>query len=321
MSARRHLAAVPTDPDAVYAAARYGLSDHDRRTIDDHLDWCARRGLSSRTIDSRRAVLDGLAGDLSCDLLAVHPRMLDAWQSQLVRRPMRGNFAKARPGETLSANSLANYTMHVRSFYRWAFEDGRTAVDLAARLPAMRRPVGEAHPIPEGDLIAALEVAGEPVRTFLILAAFMGLRAGEIARVRGDSIVRGQSDRLVLSGVGKGAKPFRLIVPRHVEPVLAPLMRSPGPAFRRASGEPASSHWVTRTVSAFFKAQGMPYTCHWARHSFGTAVYQQTRDLLLTQEVMRHSTPGMTRIYVETAAGAGTEATDALAGRMLGGAS
>lgn len=258
MSARRHLAAVPTDPDAVYDAARFGLSDHDRRTIEDHLDWCSRRGLSARTVESRRAVLGALACDLPCDLLAATPRMLDTWQSQLTRRGMRGNYAKARPGQTLSANSLANYTMHVRSFYRWAFEDDRTGVNLAGRLPAMRRPPGEAHPIPEGDLMAALEVAGEPVRTFLVLAALMGLRAGEIAGIRGDSISRGQSGRLVLSGVGKGSKPFRLIVPHHVEPVLVPLMGRAGPVFRRADGRPASSHWVTRTVSASSRRRGCP---------------------------------------------------------------
>ena len=60
----------------------------------------------------------------------------------------------------------------------------------------------------------------------------------------------------------------------------------------------------------------MPYSLHQCRHSFGTAMYSQTKDLLLVQDVMRHENPVSTRAYVQTASPETTAAMDKLSARL-----
>ena len=72
----------------------------------------------------------------------------------------------------------------------------------------------------------------------------------------------------------------------------------------------------------FFRRIGMPYTLHQLRHSFGTSLYRETKDLALTQDLMRHGHPTTTRLYVQTSSPAATAAMDRLSARLdLGGAS
>jgi len=40
---------------------------------------------------------------------------------------------------------------------------------------------------------------------------------------------------------------------------------------------------------------GLPYTMHTLRHRFGTSVYVLTKDMVLTQDIMRHGSPETTR--------------------------
>ena len=68
-----------------------------------------------------------------------------------------------------------------------------------------------------------------------------------------------------------------------------------------------SSHgkgYTTRGLQKLFKRacqiSCLPchYSIHCARHSFGSALYQKTRDLRLTQMMLGHSSPSVTQIYV-----------------------
>jgi site-specific recombinase XerD len=52
---------------------------------------------------------------------------------------------------------------------------------------------------------------------------------------------------------------------------------------------------------------------HQLRHRFGTAVYAETRDLLLTQRLMRHSNPSTTAGYAAVA-DSGTDVVASLPG-------
>ena len=53
---------------------------------------------------------------------------------------------------------------------------------------------------------------------------------------------------------------------------------------------------ITKKVSAALPAG---WTCHTLRHAFATEVYRESgRDLLLTQELLGHATPAVTRRYV-----------------------
>ena len=196
-------------------------------------------------------------------------------------------------------------------------ENGRIDVDPSARLPLPKVPKRFPRPILEADLQVALACAPEPIRTWLILAAFMGLRAMEVAVMTAESVIE-LDRRLYLSGVGKGQKPFRLPIPEHVVPILRPhLQGRTGPLWRTAPGRrPSRPKDVSEQVITFFRRIGMSYTLHQLRHSFGTTLYRETKDLLLVQDAMRHEHPTTTRLYVATSSAAATAAMDQLSARL-----
>lgn len=287
------------------------ISSQTARLIELHCDYFSRTGATAKSVQCRRENLSRMARELRCPLIEATFADLDTWQSTLTRRQKH----HGRGG--LSANTVACYTSHAIAFYRWAVDAGHLEYSPAERLPRPKRPIGAAHPVPESDLRLLLAVAPEPIRTWLLLAGLMGLRSMEIAQLRRDSVTEVEG-RLVLSGIGKGEKPFQMVVPRHdVEPALRRYLATTGPLWTRPSGGPMTAHALTRTVSAWMKSQGMPYTLHWLRHSFGSELYAQTQDVLVTQRSLRHSSPNTTQIYVKLKAEAETAAMDRLAKRVL----
>lgn len=152
--------------------------------------------------------------------------------------------------------------------------------------------------MPEDEFELALHCADEPIRTWLLLAGYLGLRAMEVAAIRREDVTEA-GGRLVLSGMGKGRKPFRLPVPREVAPYLLPHLVRLGPLWRNSTGRQVTAYGVSRDVSRFMHSIGLPYGLHSLRHRFGTRFYAATRDALLTQEVMRHSSLNTTRLYVQ----------------------
>lgn len=278
------------------------LSPGNHRVVRAHLDHLRRTGALPRTIEYRRGLLRRLARTLPVDLLDATRDHLDDWQSGLQVSPV----------------TLSSYTAGISCFYRWAVELGWLEVDPSARLPRTRVPRRRPRPVPEADLRLAIQCAPEPIRTWLILAAFMGLRAVEVAGMRREDVVE-HGGRLFLDGVGKGHKPFRLPVPDDVAAVLRPhLVGPPGPLWWTAYGRlPSRPRDVSRQTGTFFRRLGMPYGIHQMRHSFGSRLYAQTRDLLLVQSAMRHESPTTTRGYVETVEGHTVAAMDRLATRSL----
>jgi integrase/recombinase XerC len=276
-------------------------TERDLRFIRLHCDWLRRTGATDVTQNYRRGVLRRLAGHLPGDLIDATPEDLDAWQSSL----------------DLTLSTIAGYTSNVRRFYQWAVEAGHLDIDPSVRLPLPKVPQRRPRPVPDADLRTALLCAPEPVRTWLVLAAFMGLRAMEVAGIHREHITE-VDGRLYLDGIGKGRKAFRLPIPPEVAKSLRPyLAGGSGPMWRTAPGRrPSRPKDVSEQTILFFRAIGMPYSLHQLRHSFGTAFYAQSKDLLLTQQVMRHRSPTTTRQYVETASAEATRAMDRLARRL-----
>ena len=279
----------------------------DLRIIRLHVDYVRRTGATETTQHHRRENLRRLADALPCRLLDATPEDLEEWQSRTSRR--------------VSLSSVATYTNHAVAFYLWALEAGHVDTDPATRLPRPRVPAGQPRPIPEKDLELALACAVEPMLTWLVLGTFMGLRAGEIAKIRREDIEEGILDgrrRLFLSGVGKGNKPYRLPVPVDVAPYLQKHMAGrTGAIFRTQTGTPMKRPLLTNQVSAFFARLGLPWTMHSCRHTYGTLVQRETGDMLQTQALMRHENLNTTRMYVEPILSPGVQAMDRLANKRL----
>ena len=257
-------------------------------SIEQHCKWLriARRK-ESTTIRQRRGALRRLAAALGVDdpLHASGPDLL-AWQESCAH---------------LSAQSMATYLSHVRSYYAWAVESDLRETDPSARLvrPVVPRPLP--RPIPHDRLMLALAGATPRIGLALLLAATAGLRAKEIAGVNEAHILRDSGQLLVLDGKGDHQ---RLIPLRDVTTqALDAAPRSPAgwffPALRgggvRGHASPAS---ISTACNRHLRACGIPDTLHSLRHRFGTELYRASPDLRMVQEIMGHSSPNTTARYV-----------------------
>ena len=210
----------------------------------------------------------------------------------------------------------------LRSFYRWALDEGLRTDDPTLRLPAVRVPSGVPRPAPTDLLSRALDVASDRDRIILGLAAFAGLRRAEIAGLPWSAV---QWDGIRVHGKGGRVRTVPML-PR-LEHLLA------DEAERRSLGlvgsgwryevDPCSpwvlpshtgEHLTPDTVGdVLARALGKGWTGHTLRHRFATLAYSVDRDLLTVQQLLGHSKPETTARYTATPAGAAAAAVAGVA--------
>ncbi len=268
-------------------------------TVADHLAWMRLRGLRPATINQRRCALARLEQALGFPLLEASDDALYAWALSLKGSP------------AYIANNLAN----AACFYRWAHDTGLIPTDPARRLVRPKVSKGIPRPLAEPSLDVAISTAEADVRCWLVLGAYGGLRAGEMARLqRQDILDTAHTPVLILDG--KGGK--QRVVPAS-ERVLFELraygLPSRGMVFRRRDGgrggvTPAR---VSQLVNAHLHDLGLSDTGHSTRHRFATGVYQISKDLRLVQELLGHADPAYTAVYTAFAAEESARVVGALA--------
>lgn len=233
--------------------------------------WCVSGGAALSTIRLRLYYLERFAVVHDGNPYAVNIDDLTAFLSEPGWAPETRKSARAS----------------LRSFYRFAADTGRVNFDPTRKLLAVRVPAGKPKPTPEATVAAALSRANPQQRLMVMLAAFAGLRCGEIAQVRAEDVVNGS-----LRVRGKGGK--ERIIPLH--PAVA----------RRIPTErgwlfpsPYGGHLKANSVSVILKrVLGQSgYTAHTLRHRFATQAYAATHDLRAVQELLGHSKPETTMRY------------------------
>lgn len=176
----------------------------------------------------------------------------------------------------------------VRGFYRWAVRVDLLVKSPAEYLPAIPQPRGVPKPTPDQVFFDALATEAPRERLMLMLAAFGGLRRGEISRVHTRDL---EGD--VLRVTGKGGR-TRLVPILHRELLTALRALPPGYAFPGAIDGHLSAKWVGDLLS-----DAMPegWTAHTLRHRFGTRALRSSGNLRVVQELMGHAKPETTAIY------------------------
>jgi site-specific recombinase XerD len=140
------------------------------------------------------------------------------------------------------------------------------------------------------------------------LAVSAGLRVSEIANLRVDNLyLNSKEPRLRVTG--KGNRTRDVFISRDLMKHLSNFLE-----WKRTMNEPIdedaflliSSHgksYSTRALQYAFKTSikesGLPsyYSIHSLRHSYGTYLYQKTKDLRLVQKQLGHSSIATTTIY------------------------
>jgi site-specific recombinase XerD len=200
------------------------------------------------------------------------------------------------------------YATSARAWHQWLVEQGLRDDDPTERVPRPPQPKGIPRPAGSTALSAVLEVAPRRARAYIALAAFEGLRVHEIAKVQGEHF---QGEWLYVTG--KGGQLSAL----PVHQVVQQLQRGfPDEGWWFPSGSRlghVTPNSVSRTVSQAFRRCGYAVTAHQLRHWFGTHTLRGSRDLRVTQELMRHQSLSSTQIYTEVANRAKVEAVRRLA--------
>jgi site-specific recombinase XerD len=264
-----------------------------------YLEHLRLRGLSPDTIAARRRTLTRLARVLPCGIFEAGPAELLAW----------------RGGLTVSPDVIAHYVSHARLFYAWAVAEGLAVSNPAAALPVPPKSRRLPRPVAEEDLTLSLKAAPPRIRPWLVLAAWAGLRAKEIALLRRECVL--YADRLILVAADATKGHTERLVPMSAfvaaELAAAGLPRA-GWCFPRRDGRPGPvpPHIVSQLAGTFLHDCGIGESLHSLRHRFATQAYRASgHDLRAVQELLGHrhitSTAGYAA-YDQAAAAAAVEA-------------
>lgn len=176
----------------------------------------------------------------------------------------------------------------VRGFYRWAYGAGYIGADPGLELPTVSVPPARPRPTPEHLVKQLLAHKDRRLGFMGMLAAYGGLRAGEIARVHARDLV---GDELMICGKGGKQRAVPIVSPD----LLWRLRQVEGWAFPNGQGTHLSPGHVTKLISA---ALPDGWTAHTLRHRMATVSYAGTRDLLSVGALLGHSRPETTQRYV-----------------------
>jgi len=270
--------------------------------VTDHVAHLRLRNLSVTSCQQRRYALDRVArylGASHSDLLAVLPSDLDTWQHDIAR---------------LSPRYRNSQIAHLIGFYRWCEEQRLVGESPCGVLLRPRLPRAIPHPIGEDDLAMAIACAPDRIRLMLVLAAYAGLRAGEIARLDRWNILETATPPVIVVS-GKGGR--ERVVPMSSRVLLE--LRSHGlpqrgPIFPRYDGRGGANTpaRISRLCGQYLHDMAIGESLHSLRHRFATATYQRTRDLRTVQELLGHASPTTTAGYAAYSSTAAVIAVEAI---------
>lgn len=189
--------------------------------------------------------------------------------------------------------TLITYYRHLKGFYDWATNGENPAINWNPILPikAPKQPDADPDPVTDDELRISLERSNPSWQLRIVLAAYAGFRASEIARCRREHVTE---DFIVVNG--KGNKTKRL--PCHPE------------IWRRAKDLPAGLLFPSpRTGNVMvlpplardhFDRIGLREVhLHRFRHWYATMLLRNGADIRVVQELMRHSSIATTERYLK----------------------
>ena len=175
----------------------------------------------------------------------------------------------------------STYARNLRSLLTYATEEG--LLSRAPRVPRVKNPDPRPKPVTDAELSLLIsEARTARLACWLLLAAYGGLRASEIA-ASGSDHLRGTILELPnMKGGGRG----QIALPDWVAAEVARC-----PQWHVTAGS------VTKAASRHMSDLGVTPGIHRLRHWHGTTLLRQTHDLRLVQRALRHRSITSTTMY------------------------
>ncbi len=257
---------------------------NDQDLLDAFADYQRSGNRARRTITTRTSILRAFAARQGVSLI-------DATVFHLRRDIGRDGIAPSTRSTT-RATFLA--------FYGFIQAEQLRADNPALRLPIVKVPPHRPRPYTQEQIDRLLSSgAYKRTRAMILLAAYQGLRASEIAAVHADDVDLASGTLKVL---GKGGRTDYL--PLH--PVVAELAETMKDGWWFPARRGREGHIRGQSVSDLLtdarERAGIvdkSLTGHSLRHAFGTELVRRRANIRAVQELMRHSSLQTTQRYTQ----------------------
>lgn len=271
--------------------------------VEQHLaDMRRSRRYSEGTIYARQRALARMAALIDVPLTEAGPEDLQRWAS----------------GLRVVDNTVVHYASHARCFYAWCvrrrYLDRNPMDDVD--VPVLMR--GHPRPMADDDQMRALAAVPQPVRIWLVLICYCGLRCKEIALLRRENVLDTADPPVLIVSpdATKGRRRGRVVpMPAFVVAELRAWgMPRAGWMFGRADGRrgPNSPAVISHMTARALHDLGIGATAHQGRHWYATKVYRQKKDVRLVQELLGHADISTTALYVDVSQADAIEAVEGL---------
>jgi integrase/recombinase XerD len=248
--------------------------------LDEWALWMRSGGYSERTIAARSWLVGFMARSLDVD------SSVAGWQD--VARFM---------GRATSPGTRSTYYGDLNAWFNWLRTMGYRTDNPMERLPTPKPPKRRPRPITTEQLQRILATVNRRrTRAMVLLAAYQGLRAHEIAKFRGEDI-----DGQWLHVVGKGAKEAWLPLHPDVAALAVDFPRYDWwfPSYTRP-GKPVAPKSVVRVLSELMERAQVNGVGHQLRHWYGTEVLRAAGgNTRVAQELLRHESLATTAGYTQ----------------------
>jgi integrase/recombinase XerD len=243
---------------------------------------------SRRTLEERAILVRSLGRFLGAPVITASRTDLMQWL--------------ARPH--LSPRTRKNYKSFLHTFYTVLQDEGYRVDNPAARLPRSRAPRSEPNPFTTADVQKLLD-SGTYARTrmMVLLAAYQGFRATEIASTAGNHINWDRHEILSVDAKG-GVEVWRPLHPAVLAEALANPQRFSRegwwfPGISANSGGHINAKSVSSTLTMAIKRAGIPHRPHQLRGWFATELMESGADMLTIVHAMRHAGPETLKYYIK----------------------
>lgn len=194
-----------------------------------------------------------------------------------------------------ATSTKGNYASRLVSIFKSLKKMGLIDNDPITDLPKVRKGRGTPHPLTPNEAKLVQTEARQPMRDWFIIGCNAGLRAMEVANLRGIDLET-TPDGYTLRIAGKGGTDLEVPVAKIVADTILKYNTN-GKIFE------VSPNKLSSRASAEMKRLGIPKkTFHACRHYFATNMLQKSGgDLLAVRDLMRHSSVATTQVYTQLA--------------------
>ncbi|HEY7821665.1 MAG TPA: tyrosine-type recombinase/integrase [Acidimicrobiia bacterium] len=189
--------------------------------------------------------------------------------------------------------TAASFRSSLSSFYKWALDEGLVDENPLKSVRNVRVPPAAPKIATAAALDEALAKASRRDRLAVMLAAYAGLRRGEIAGIHSRDV---DDDWLRITG--KGGRTRRVPIHPEIREEVLRARAIGGYFFPDRSGDGSVTPDAMGRRIARLLPDGL--TAHSLRHMFATRTYNHSHDLRAVQTLLGHSSLATTQIYLHS---------------------